>query len=79
MSGYGGPDDEQERARVTVEEGVALIQAQLPRGPSRYHCIECGEPIAEARRVALIGVVHCIDCATELGDSKFIVKQPWAT
>lgn len=30
--------------------------------PSRFICEECDEPIPEARRVAIPGVVFCVSC-----------------
>lgn len=32
-------------------------------GPSAFECEECGEPIPEARRLALPGCFTCVDCA----------------
>lgn len=37
--------------------------AQQKRSVSLKECVECGEDIPEARRVAVPGVTHCIDCA----------------
>ena len=34
----------------------------MSRGESRRECEECGEPIPEARRLAVPGVRLCIDC-----------------
>ncbi|AUG53925.1 TraR/DksA family transcriptional regulator [Thalassospira marina] len=30
------------------------------------NCVECGEPIPDARRKALSGALRCIDCQNEL-------------
>lgn len=49
---------EQEDAARTA--GIAAIRRSLV-GPSRECCIECAEPIAEARR-AMGGVIRCLDC-----------------
>jgi phage/conjugal plasmid C-4 type zinc finger TraR family protein len=79
MSGYGSPDDEQERATLTVEERVALARSMLPSGPGTSHCVECGESIPEARRKAMKGVRHCVDCQEERDHNLPTFKQPWAT
>jgi RNA polymerase-binding transcription factor DksA len=42
------------------EEGIAAVRRSLV-GESRYECVVCAEPIAEARR-ALGGVIRCLDC-----------------
>ena len=79
LSGYGGPDDEAERATITVEERVALARSQLPTGPGTMHCIECGEPIPEDRRKAMPSTRHCIDCQSIRDVDKPTFKEPWAT
>lgn len=40
-------------------------RAKMPK-ESAYECQECGEPIPEARRQAIIGCCCCIDCQQEL-------------
>lgn len=78
MSGYGGPDDESERAMQRIADLIKLSQSQLPKGPGSPTCVECGEPIPEARRKALPGVRFCVDCAdNHTPRPKF--KEPWAT
>jgi phage/conjugal plasmid C-4 type zinc finger TraR family protein len=52
----------QEQIDDTVKDGVLRAKSRLPQGPSATHCKECGEPIPEARRVALAGVQLCIVC-----------------
>lgn len=79
MSGYGGPDDEAQRATIRVEEQVALSRSLLPSGAGSATCLDCGELIPEARRKALPGVVHCVDCKAEKHDTRPTFKQPWAT
>lgn len=79
MSGYGSPDDEQERATILVEERIALARSQLPKGPGTTRCVACSEPIPEARRKAMPGTRLCIDCQEIRGDSKPTFKEPWAT
>jgi phage/conjugal plasmid C-4 type zinc finger TraR family protein len=44
---------------------VAEVQRQLQKqaeNPSAEECTECGEPIPEARRLLIPGVMLCVDC-----------------
>jgi phage/conjugal plasmid C-4 type zinc finger TraR family protein len=43
---------------------LAAQTGHRPAGDSRADCLECGEPIPEARRVALPGVTLCVHCQT---------------
>jgi len=52
----------QDQIDDTVKDGVQRAKSRLPQGPSATHCDECGESIAEARRLALPGVRLCIAC-----------------
>jgi phage/conjugal plasmid C-4 type zinc finger TraR family protein len=52
------------------EDAVAKIRSQIPRGPSLSHCVECGEPIPEARQRAISGCTHCVDCQ-QFNERKF--------
>ncbi len=79
MSGYGGPDDEAERATIRVEEQVALARSLLPTGPGSLTCIDCGELIPEARRKAMPGTRLCVECQSERDDIKPTFKESWAT
>lgn len=36
-------------------------------------CIECEEPIPEARRQAIPGVQKCVDCQTKLESSQYLL------
>lgn len=62
MSGYGGPDLEAEHAMILAENGIAIARSMLPTGESEVFCLDCNEPIPEARRVAQKGCKYCIDC-----------------
>ena len=46
---------------------VALTNAKLKRpqytGESLSECVRCGTEIPEGRRLAILGVRHCVDCA----------------
>jgi phage/conjugal plasmid C-4 type zinc finger TraR family protein len=80
MSGYGGADDEAERAMIRVEEGIAIAKSLLPSGPGSVTCLDCGNTIPEARRKALPGVVRCVECQSNNHDHKRPkAKEPWAT
>ncbi len=53
-----------EQIDASIEDELARLKA-LKRplvGESLTECAECGEPIPEARRLALPGVKLCIDC-----------------
>ena len=52
-----------------VREARARLQQQANR-PSAEECSDCGEPIPEARRLAVPGVQMCIDCQ-QLADRRF--------
>ncbi|MDO1509309.1 MULTISPECIES: DksA/TraR family C4-type zinc finger protein [unclassified Neisseria] len=63
MAGGWAPDGaEQEQIEASLEDALALVRQHLPAGESARECIECGEPIPEARRQALPGVQLCIAC-----------------
>lgn len=79
MSGYGGPDDESERAMQRIADLIALSKSQLPSGPGSPTCVECGDPIPEARRKAMPGTRHCVDCQSAQDHNKPSFKEPWAT
>lgn len=74
MSGYGGPDDDAINAQAFVDNYIDLARSQLPTGESAKYCIECGEEIPEARRLALPGVKHCIECQTIRDKNKIKIK-----
>ncbi len=52
----------QEHIDATLTEAIERVRAQQPSGESAVDCIDCGEPIPEARRQALQGVQRCVDC-----------------
>lgn len=64
--GWSRDEAVQEQIDATVDSAVQLAQSRLPRGESLPHCEECGDVIPEARRRAMPGVRHCIDCQWEL-------------
>lgn len=62
MSGYGGADDESVNAMETVNNLVELSRLMIPKGPGSPICLDCGEPIPEARRLAQPGCKWCVIC-----------------
>lgn len=56
----------QDQIDASISEELDRMRARrAPVGESLTECAECGEPIPEARRVALPGVKICIDCQEE--------------
>jgi len=56
----------QEQIDASVSDAVKRARSRLPVGEGATHCLECEEPIPEARRKAVPGVRLCLDCQTEL-------------
>jgi phage/conjugal plasmid C-4 type zinc finger TraR family protein len=52
----------QEQIDASVEDAVNRVRSQLPTGPGRRECEECGAGIPEARRKAMPGVRLCVNC-----------------
>lgn len=59
-----GAVNEQIEASI-AEELERMRAAQTKPGEGRAICVECDEPIPEARRRAIQGVKLCIDCQNE--------------
>lgn len=56
----------EEQIEASISEELARMKAlRQPVGESLRDCAECGEPIPEARRVALPGVKLCVECQSE--------------
>lgn len=55
----------QEQIDSSIEDAIARVRSQLPRGESLSHCQECDAVIPEARRMAIPGVHLCVACQTE--------------
>lgn len=61
-------------AALSRQAEAARPQADV----SAYECEECGEPIPEARRQAILGCRCCIDCQTEIeqyGKTRFAASR----
>ncbi len=55
----------QEQIDSSLEDAIARVRSQLPRGESLSHCEECDAVIPQARRTAIPGVHLCVACQTE--------------
>ena len=64
--GWSRDGAEHEQMDATVSDALDRVRSSLPKGESAEFCDECGNPIPEARRLAVAGVQHCIGCQTEL-------------
>lgn len=53
---------EVEEANREAAIAAHLAQVPKPAGTSALHCEACGTEIPEGRRLALPGVLLCIDC-----------------
>jgi phage/conjugal plasmid C-4 type zinc finger TraR family protein len=52
----------QDQIDDTVKDAVLAARARMPVGEGSDECVECGEDIPEARRLALPGVRTCVAC-----------------
>lgn len=55
----------QEQIEASIEDELARLKRPETDRPSRTHCLECEEPIPEARQAAVPGVTLCLDCQQE--------------
>ena len=55
----------QEQIEASINDELARMKRPAVDRPSRETCLECEEPIPEARRVAIPGVLLCLDCQQE--------------
>lgn len=56
----------QDQIDASLAEELERLRAQAaPVGDSATHCVDCDEPIPDARRHARPGVKLCIDCQEE--------------
>lgn len=61
-TGWAGDGAVQDQIDATVKDAIKRARSEMPRGPSLARCEECGAKIPPARRKAVPGVRHCIDC-----------------
>jgi phage/conjugal plasmid C-4 type zinc finger TraR family protein len=73
-SGWARDGAVEEQIEASLKDELARLQARRPlSGDSWEDCAECGEPIPEARRMAVPGVKLCIDCQTAR-DRRFVAR-----
>ena len=56
----------------TVTDGVLAARARIPAGEGTRNCVECGEEIPAARRLALPGARTCVQCQSGR-DSRIVI------
>ncbi|MBO9726829.1 MAG: DksA/TraR family C4-type zinc finger protein [Novosphingobium sp.] len=54
----------QDQIEDSVKDAVSAARARMPSGEGLSDCEDCGEPIPQARRLALPGARTCIACQT---------------
>jgi phage/conjugal plasmid C-4 type zinc finger TraR family protein len=64
-TGWAGDGAVQQQIDDSIADAVQRARAQIPGGPTRSNCEECGEAIPQARRQAVPGVRLCIACQEE--------------
>ena len=52
----------QDQIDATIKDGIQRARSNLPKGPGRTSCEECGVKIPKARRQAVPGVRLCVSC-----------------
>ncbi|WP_034919024.1 DksA/TraR family C4-type zinc finger protein [Erwinia sp. 9145] len=67
-SGWARDDAVQEQIDSTIDDAVSRARRAMHHGTSAEFCEECGEPIPQARRLALPGVQYCITCQQQRDD-----------
>lgn len=55
----------QDQIDDTVMDAVLAARARMPAGEGETHCVECDEPIPDARRAALPGTRTCVRCQSD--------------
>jgi phage/conjugal plasmid C-4 type zinc finger TraR family protein len=59
-------DDSQKAERLYRQEALDRHkQISTPGWKSLTHCIDCGDPIPEKRRLAIEGCLRCYECQVE--------------
>lgn len=61
-TGWTHADGVLDQITDTITDGVLTARARLPKGEGTLSCVECEEPIPEARRKALPGARTCVAC-----------------
>ena len=63
----------QDQIDASIEDEIKRARSELPSGPGRENCEECGERIPDARREALPGVRFCVTCQETLDQEQAAV------
>ncbi len=61
-SGWAPDGAVQDQIDDTIKDAVLSARARLPTGEGATHCVECGEEIPRARRLAVPGARMCVPC-----------------
>ncbi|QYN44558.1 MULTISPECIES: DksA/TraR family C4-type zinc finger protein [unclassified Gilliamella] len=66
-SGWASDDAVNQQIESTIADAIENARRQLKQGAqSADFCVECGDPIPQARKLALPGVQYCLNCQQEL-------------
>ena len=66
-SGWASDDAVNQQIEGTIADAIENARRRLKQSSSTANfCIECGDPIPEARKLALAGVQSCINCQQEI-------------
>jgi phage/conjugal plasmid C-4 type zinc finger TraR family protein len=65
-SGWAPDSAVQDQIDDSIRDEVLRARARLPAGDGETHCVECGEEIPHARRLAMPGARTCVACQSEL-------------
>lgn len=57
-SGWANDDAVNEQINSTIEDAIARARGEIPRGESLDECEECGAPIPQARREAILACAY---------------------
>lgn len=72
-SGWASDDAVNQQIEGTIADAIENARRRLNQSSlSANFCIECGDPIPEARRLAMTGVQYCLECQKEI--DKQLVK-----
>lgn len=64
-SGWAKDGAVQDQIDASIKDAIKQVRGNLSQGKSRSDCLECGEVIPKARRLAVQGVQFCIECQSE--------------
>ncbi|MGF1756104.1 DksA/TraR family C4-type zinc finger protein [Vibrio makurazakiensis] len=64
--GWANDDSVSQQIQNTIDDEISRVRNSIHHGESALYCEECGDPIPEARRLAIKGVNLCIECQSTL-------------